>query len=325
MLRILNLGKLSFKNKGWNFDNGEKEKFPAFWVANQTVDENGKLLDKKTFVSIGKTVAQQFPNKAFDYSKLKVTFTEKGSPIVALKNKNDADNNTYAVISFYTADTERLMGVNMSENIDVYFYGVFRKGLDRKQFIAIVNVKEDPNAEIKFIVEDQKRKKQFVHAIKPINELSTRVTPLKMKVEQAEKIEFKLVDADGKERPVPKKEFPKKPKAPFNKRNPKAPAGRNPRASQQSRNGGKNVRINDKGRNPGSCYSIIITTSAKFTKAKDLRKGTVVCVDQARKTLKGINSNTRIWVDREVPKDKVLSVIKQLNGADEKKMKTIQI
>lgn len=328
MLRILNLGKNNFKNKGWNFDKGETKQFPAFWVANHSIDEEGKVFSKETFASIGKSVAKTFANRGFDYSKLKIVLTKSGSPIVALKSKNDNNKNTYALISFNAADNERLMGIEMDEKIDVYFYGVFRKGLDRKQFIAIVNVKNNPEATIKFIVEDQKRKKQFVHTIKPVTEIDTTVKPLREKVVEAAKIEFKLKNADGSEKVVPVKEKPKaprakNPKAPFNKRNGKAPAGRNPRAPKKD--GKAPVRINDKGQNPGSRYSIIITTSAKFNKAKELRKGAVVCVDAPRKTLKGINSNTRIWVDKEVPKDKVLSVIKQLIGADEKKIKTIQI
>jgi len=364
MLRIINFGKKTFKQKGWDYDKNNP-KFPAFWTANHTIGEDKKEVVKNTFVSVGTAAKEAFPNGAFNYTKLKVVFNKQGRPVIGIKKDNEKDDNTYALISFYTDVNERIMDIRTDSDIDVYFYGIFshdtkegnRNNKYRKQFIAIVNMKTNPNNKIEVITEDMKKKQQFSHVVTAGSE--PKVTRLKEKLEDTAKALFTLTKADGtKVKPALPK--PKKVKAAsrYGKANGKRPVGKKPfgkpAAKPTPRDGkwrtgqgqgkpfvkrdgakstesrhpqNKGVRVNNKQKNPGTGFNIAITNKQNFGKVLDHFKGkvTVIAVDAAKKTIKGAHPNTNIFIDETISMDKFLPVLEQLNRTDMTSIKMIKL
>jgi len=364
MLRIINFGKKTFKQKGWDYDKNNP-KFPAFWTANHTIGEDKKEVVKNTFVSVGTAAKEAFPNGAFNYTKLKVVFNKQGRPVIGIKKDNEKDDNTYALISFYTDVNERIMDIRTDSDIDVYFYGIFshdtkegnRNNKYRKQFIAIVNMKTNPNNKIEVITEDMKKKQQFSHVVTAGSE--PKVTRLKEKLEDTAKALFTLTKADGtKVKPALPK--PKKVKAAsrYGKANGKRPVDKKPfgkpAAKPTPRDGkwrtgqgqgkpfvkrdgakstesrhpqNKGVRVNNKQKNPGTGFNIAITNKQNFGKVLDHFKGkvTVIAVDAAKKTIKGAHPNTNIFIDETISMDKFLPVLEQLNRTDMTSIKMIKL
>lgn len=363
MLRIINFGKKTFKQKGWNYEK-ENVKFPAFWTANQTIGEDKKEVVKNTFISVGTAAKEAFPNGGWNYAMLKVVFNKQGRPVIGIKKQNEKDENTYALISFYTDVNEHIMDIRTDADIDVYFYGIFshdtndgkRNNKYRKQFIAIANMKSNPKNKIEVITENVKKQQQFSHVATADGEV--KVTRLKEKLEKTAKALFTLTKADGtKVKPsLPK---PKKIKAasmygsagrrpagkkPFGKaaakptpRDGKWRTGKGtgkpfvkrdnvkPADSRYPQN--KGVRVNNKQKNPGTGFNIAITNKANYRKVLDHFKGkvSVIAVDAEKKTIKGAHPNTNIFIDDSISMDKFLPVLKQLNRTDMTSIKMIKL